>query len=264
MRFHTTITLWRSSRGCWALLVCSHPHREMACMGVTVCSRQLLMKTVLSCLVPEQPCQTMSATDQKADRAMNTQQKLAAGGHRGRPEPSGIAPPPGMSRMKIWLWRSFYQSWRILPHSCQRLAVRIAAPKVTLGACAVILDDRGRVLLAHHTYRERPWGLPGGFVNSSEQPDAGLSRELREELGVEAQVGPVLSAETNPTTHQLTLYYRATLLGRPREDGIEIDGLRFAAPEEVPTLLGDDALTCLQCMQGDRFINPHDRLFSGA
>lgn len=153
--------------------------------------------------------------------------------------------------MKTWLWRWFYQSWRVLPHSCQRLAVRIAAPKVTLGACAVILDDRGRVLLAHHTYRKRPWGLPGGLVNSSEQPEAGLVRELREELGVEAQVGQVLSAETNPATHQLTLYYRATLLGRPREDGIEIDGLRFAAPEEVPTLLGDDALTCLQYMQGD-------------
>jgi ADP-ribose pyrophosphatase YjhB (NUDIX family) len=155
-----------------------------------------------------------------------------------------------MSRTKTWLWRWLYQSWRVLPHSCQRLAVRIAAPKVTLGACAVILDERGRVLLAHHTYRESPWGLPGGFVNSSEQPDTGLSRELREELGVEAQVGSVLSAETNPATHQLTLYYRVTLLGRPREDGIEIDGLRFAAPEEVPTLLGDDALTCLQCMQG--------------
>ncbi len=189
---------------------------------------------------------------------MNSQRKLAAGGYRGQPELSGLMSPPGTSRTKTWLRCWLYQSWRVLPHSCQRLAVRIAAPKVTLGACAVILDDRGRVLLAHHTYREPPWGLPGGFVNSSEQPDAGLTRELREELGVEAQVGPVLSAETNPATHQLTLYYRATLLGRPREDGIEIDGLRFAAPEEVPTLLGDDALTCLQCMQGDSFMNPHD------
>ncbi|HEX6777362.1 MAG TPA: NUDIX domain-containing protein, partial [Ktedonobacterales bacterium] len=94
-----------------------------------------------------------------------------------------------------------------------------------------------------------PWGLPGGFVNGSEQPDKGLSRELREELGVDAQIGPVLSAETSPTAHQLTLYYRVTLLGSPREDGIEIDGLRFAAPEEVSSLLGDDAFICLRCMQ---------------
>ena len=152
--------------------------------------------------------------------------------------------------MKIWLWHWFYQSWRVSPDWFQRLAVRIAAPKVTLGACAIILDDQGRVLLAHHTYRARPWGLPGGFVNTNEQPERGLSRELREELGVDAQVGPVLSAATNPTTHQLTLYYRATLLGRPREDGVEIDGLRFAAPEEVSTLLGEDALPCLCYLQG--------------
>lgn len=151
--------------------------------------------------------------------------------------------------MKTWLWHGFYQSWRVLPEWCQRLAVRVAAPKVTLGACAVIVDDQGRVLLAHHTYRARPWGLPGGFVNGSEQPDKGLSRELREELGVDAQIGPVLSAETNATTHQLTLYYRATLLGSPREDGIEIDELHFAAPEEVSALLGDDAFICLRCMQ---------------
>lgn len=151
--------------------------------------------------------------------------------------------------MKTWLWHAFYQSWRVLPQWCQRLAVRIAVPRVTLGACAVILDERGWILLAHHTYRARPWGLPGGFVNSREQPDAGLSRELHEELGVDARVGPVLSAETNPTTHQLTLYYRVTLLGRPQEDGVEIDALHFAAPEEVFTLLGDETPACLQLLE---------------
>ena len=180
---------------------------------------------------------------------MDIQQKLEPEGYSGQPRLSETSPRPGAPGMKTWLWHGFYQSWRMLPGWCQRLAVRVAAPKVTPGACAVIVDDQGRVLLAHHTYRARPWGLPGGFINSREQPDAGLSRELHEELGVDAQVGPVLSAETNPTTHQLTLYYRATLLGRPQEDGIEIDGLHFAAPEEVSTLLGDEAPTCLQRMQ---------------
>lgn len=145
--------------------------------------------------------------------------------------------------------RAFYQTWRLLPQWLQRLAVRVAAPKVTLGACAVILDTRGRVLLAHHTYRQRAWGLPGGFVSTGEQPGAGLARELSEELGVAAQVGPVLSAETDPASHQLTLYYRVTIQGTPREDGVEIDGFRYASAEEVPTLLGKDAFSCLQCMQ---------------
>ena len=107
----------------------------------------------------------------------------------------------------------------------------------------------GRVLLAHHTDRGRAWGLPGGFVRTSEQPAVGLARELREELGAQAQVGPVLSAQTNAAAHQLTLYYRATLLGTPREDGIEIDGFRYATPEELPALLGDEAGISLRCIQ---------------
>ncbi len=145
--------------------------------------------------------------------------------------------------------RAFLRLWRALPLRWQRLAVRIAAPKVTMGACAIILDGRGRVLLAHHTYRKRPWGLPGGLVGYNEQPSDGLARELREELGVQAQVGPVLSAETNAATHQLTLYFRATLLGAPHEDGIEIDGFHYAAPEEISSLLGEEASICLRCMQ---------------
>jgi ADP-ribose pyrophosphatase YjhB (NUDIX family) len=147
--------------------------------------------------------------------------------------------------------RAFYRCWRALPLRYQRLAVRLAAPKVTMGACAIIQDSCGRVLLAHHTYRARPWGLPGGLVSAREHPSAGLARELREELGVAAQVGAVLSAETNAAAHQLTLYYRATLLGTPREDGIEIDRFCYATPEEVAALLGDDASTCLRCMQTD-------------
>jgi ADP-ribose pyrophosphatase YjhB (NUDIX family) len=164
-------------------------------------------------------------------------------------EPREVARPQPAPRLKTWLRRAFYHTWRALPLWCQRLAVRIAAPKVTMGACAVILDSSGRVLLAHHTYRAHPWGLPGGLVSPQEQPSAGLARELREELGVQAQVGPVLTAQTDPAAHQITLYYRATLLGTPHEDGVEIDGFRYATPEEVSMLLGGDADTCLQCMQ---------------
>jgi ADP-ribose pyrophosphatase YjhB (NUDIX family) len=197
----------------------------------------------------ERPRQMTDDMAHEADNAKPPQQRITRR-MAGSAALREVAPRLAATGLKLMLRRAFYQTWRVLPRWCQRLAVRLAAPKVTLGACAVILDGRGRVLLAHHTYRARPWGLPGGFVSTGEQPAAGLERELREELGVSAQVGPVLSAETCPASHQLTIYYRATLLGTPREDGIEIDGFRYAAPEEVSTLLGDDADTCLRCMQG--------------
>ncbi|HEY2623732.1 MAG TPA: Nudix family hydrolase [Dyella sp.] len=60
----------------------------------------------------------------------------------------------------------------------------------------VLLDARGRVLLA-----QRPpgkhlaglWEFPGGKLDAGEMPAAGLVRELREELGIEAQISdPVI------------------------------------------------------------------------
>ena len=131
--------------------------------------------------------------------------------------------------------------YRMLPLRGQRLALRLGAPKVTMGACAVIEDDTGRILVAHHTYRRLPWGLPGGLIDRGEQPEEALARELREELGAPAVVGPMICAESEPSTRHVTLYYRAALRGTPHEDGEEIDLLRYASPEEVRRLLGPNA-----------------------
>ena len=147
--------------------------------------------------------------------------------------------------IKLAARRAFYQAWSRLPGWTQQLAVRLAARKVTLGACALIIDSRGRLLAAHHTYRQRAWGLPGGFTKCGEEPADGLARELREELDVAALVGPLIYAETESGGSHLTLYYRVTLLGVPRVDGVEIDGVRFVAPDALPALFGGDAAPTL-------------------
>jgi len=125
-------------------------------------------------------------------------------------------------------WRLLYRLWPRVPLRVQRLVRRLVTRPVTLGACAVIQDAGGRVLLAHHTYRRRAWGLPGGLVGPDEQPMDALARELREEAGVPAAIGPLLCAEADTAGRHLTLYYRATLASQPRPDGVEIDAYRYA------------------------------------
>src|SRR5262245_58681686 len=79
--------------------------------------------------------------------------------------------------------RSLY---RLLARSIQRaLRVywRVARPR-TRGVRAIVLCDAGpSVLLVKQTYTRDSY-LPGGGVHRSEELDAALRRELREELGI--------------------------------------------------------------------------------
>jgi 8-oxo-dGTP diphosphatase len=61
-------------------------------------------------------------------------------------------------------------------------------------AAAVLAKD-GRVLLARRAPGKRLaglWEFPGGKLDAGESPAAALARELREELGLDARVGPEL------------------------------------------------------------------------
>jgi mutator protein MutT len=57
---------------------------------------------------------------------------------------------------------------------------------------AMVVDEEGRILIA-----ERPegkfmagwWEFPGGKLEFGEPPEEGLAREVREELGIEIEVG---------------------------------------------------------------------------
>lgn len=146
---------------------------------------------------------------------------------------------PGLRR------RLVYGLYAALPVWAKRRAIELLAPKVSLGVCAVIEDVAGRFLLVRHTYRRQPWGPPSGLVRPYEQPADALAREVREELGAEATIGPVLLAHNASLLRQLTIYYQVTLRDVPRLDGFELDGLRYVAPDDISDLTGRPARALL-------------------
>lgn len=61
-------------------------------------------------------------------------------------------------------------------------------PKL-IGAAAVILDSKGRVLLVKHSYGKNNWDLPGGKGEENESAEETAKREVHEEVGLEVGVG---------------------------------------------------------------------------
>lgn len=100
---------------------------------------------------------------------------------------------------------------------------------------ALIRDDRGRILLVDPVYKP-DWDLPGGMAEANEPPLDAVRRELREELGLDLDLGRLLAvdwvAPHGPWDDLLNLIFDGGTLPvdlvetvRPRDD--EIAELEF-------------------------------------
>lgn len=99
--------------------------------------------------------------------------------------------------------------WRPLLWSL-RTAVKIFAPKHRVGVIVIVLDEQGRILLLRHVFHPTsPWGPPGGWLGRGEAPDIGAARELREETGITAEIGPLIALRREKLPDHLALGYIA-------------------------------------------------------
>lgn len=103
-------------------------------------------------------------------------------------------------------------------------------------------DDGPRVLLTQRmkgAHLEGTWELPGGKLLPGEDPRACVARELREEIGVEVDVGaPIeITAWRYPTKDVLLMFFEATLTATsPEPRAIEVAGLRWVGADELATI----------------------------
>ena len=117
--------------------------------------------------------------------------------------------------------------------------MRLAHPRFTVTAGALIFNNSGQVLLLKHRFRAGSgWGLPGGFIEAGEQPVDALRRELREELGLEVAEVEIFTARSFRKPKQVEVLFRARADVSVTSRTIEVERAGWfsldALPEGLP------------------------------
>lgn len=105
--------------------------------------------------------------------------------------------------------------------------------------CAVIEQD-GTVLIAQRkpdSHLALKWEFPGGKLEWGEDPRSGLKREIREELGIEIEVGDVLEivSHTYEDRHVLLIAY-ACRYQAGNVKLLDVHDVRWVKPDELRTV----------------------------
>jgi 8-oxo-dGTP pyrophosphatase MutT (NUDIX family) len=135
---------------------------------------------------------------------------------------------------------------RLLPVPLHRAALRVAHPlrKVVrrvlrphvIGISLVGRNAAGDVLLVRHSYGAPRWTLPTGKVERGEEPSATARRELREELGCEADRLAFVAAIDDDLwgAPHTDLVFTCELRSVPVPDGREVIEAKFFPPDTLP------------------------------
>lgn len=120
----------------------------------------------------------------------------------------------------------------------RRLLVRVGTPNYTVGAICLIEDDDGRLLLVRQAYRGA-WGAPGGLLQRAETAEAGVLREVLEEVGIAVEIVGEPTVVVAPVPQRVDVVFRACLPGgapEPHPRSPEILEVAWFAADALPPL----------------------------
>jgi 8-oxo-dGTP diphosphatase len=123
--------------------------------------------------------------------------------------------------------------------SCLKLLVLVKQikPRILVAAGLIRRDDDDCFLVTRrgaHTHLAHSWEFPGGKVDPGEAPSHTVQREIREELGVEVEVGDIYAVGHHEydTKEVILMVYEAKLMhGEPQ--CLEVADLKWVTPYEL-------------------------------
>lgn len=129
--------------------------------------------------------------------------------------------------------------WRFLnlPLGLKNIVLYIINYKFIVGVLAIITDDKGKVLLFHHTYiKHNPWGMPGGAAKKEDLRVA-LQRELIEETrgGFEIKINHLIGAAQG-YKRQLLFVFSCSLEKDKFNSSDEVSGFDYFSLDNLPPI----------------------------
>lgn len=137
--------------------------------------------------------------------------------------------------------------WRGFPARVRRWSMRVLHTRFTVTAGGVVFNDQDQVLLLKHRFRPGSgWGIPGGFLEAAEQPEAGLRRELQEEIQLEVDEIKILLVRSFRKPQQVEILFTAHALNEPKPQSVEVEQAEWFDPESLPDELPEDQQTIIR------------------
>ncbi len=132
--------------------------------------------------------------------------------------------------------------------------IYLTVPSQRIGVAVVALDGKGRVFMLRHVFHPAwPWGLPGGWLKRNEAPTEGALRELKEETGLTAEIGPPLLISHGTSPAHTGIAFKVDLLPGDLTLSPEIMEASWFPVEELPAPLNPFVKEAISAAQSSTF-----------
>ena len=137
------------------------------------------------------------------------------------------------------LFRILAVLFNAIPVRWQRRILDRTQSRFLVGVVGLGVDPSGRVILARHRFGAPEWRFLGGFLSPRERLEDALAREVREETGIEIEVGPILEANQGYRWQRIELVYAYRPLGGNERLSEELVEVRAFDPSDLPDVRAD-------------------------